>query len=307
MSEESGTGAPDTGGRRLSAEAAAKAGRTVPGESIRFRCPSCGSLFALPISAAEIIARCWKCDTRMRVPPAGAVGAGVGVAETLSPPRGRAAEQPRSLDGARGASEPVEGWRDAPASRPTLEGAGTLQRLGIVLLCSGTVVVAALLLMRVLLPKYSSLARCQNNLRQIGNAALDYAAMYGGVLPDRATLADVPYLDLEAFVCPARPGEPGYDLIPGLFGSDQQKLLYGYEVESVHGGGRNVLYLDGKVEFVEERVFVSLWNKTDAYLGKKGRPRPRVRPEPQRRLERGGETGRPAAGATDPSGRTRPR
>ncbi|HOX05820.1 MAG TPA: hypothetical protein PK280_05420 [Planctomycetota bacterium] len=110
----------------------------------------------------------------------------------------------------------------------------------------------------------SSPPRCKNNLRLIGIACHLYAEDYDGHFPDNPRQLYPSFVDnIKRFSCPSQPSadkdsvkgvatESGsYRLIPGLHDFDPGTFILAYDASlDNHGGrGRNVLFVDGSVEF----------------------------------------------------------
>jgi len=132
--------------------------------------------------------------------------------------------------------------------------------------------------------------RCQNNLRQLYNSAMQYQDRKGNrsfpYNPEGSIAALQEMIDLDAeglmagmFVCPEgeetpadrEPGGRGfrlseetcsYEMVPKKIRVTDQKSVLMYDKAPRHGGGRNVLLADGTVRWVEEPEFQQLLEKT---------------------------------------------
>jgi len=124
---------------------------------------------------------------------------------------------------------------------------------------------------------------CQENLRKIGMALQVYASEHYGEFPEGRRMEDVfarlaPLTDdkgerlvtEETFLCPAAAADRGewkrageitdesssYVWTPELTATAPADIMVFYEKSpNHHGGGRNVLYVDGRVEWVTEKEF----------------------------------------------------
>ena len=102
---------------------------------------------------------------------------------------------------------------------------------------------------------------CASNLHTIGSGCMQYAETHDGRLPDRLSqlYRQGFIMDLEVFVCPATGRESpspdlidewtDYEYVAGLATSDDVQSIVACDKDGNHRGGRNVLYLDGHVEW----------------------------------------------------------
>lgn len=152
--------------------------------------------------------------------------------------------------------------------------------------------VVFLLMLGVLLPslcKSSETAnriKCANNLRQIGMAIKQYASEHGGRYPDSfATLILSADLTAATFNCPSTVTQPAPGDTPQAvaahLGEDQYEsyvyvgkgltadrvnadTVIAYDLPSNHGLAGNVLYGDGRVEFLDESVVKEIDERSKA-------------------------------------------
>jgi prepilin-type processing-associated H-X9-DG protein len=130
--------------------------------------------------------------------------------------------------------------------------------------------------------------RCPSNLRQIGLAMQMYANDHGGQIPPTLDLlVEVPVdlLSPESFVCPfspdhaaagrstaelradlARPGHNSYVFtgLTGRFNSLTAGHVLAYDNPANHGGTANVLFGDGRVEWLDGQQTAQLLGELKA-------------------------------------------
>ena len=136
---------------------------------------------------------------------------------------------------------------------------------------------------------------CAANLKQIGLALQVYANAHDDDFPPGETMAEVfrelegltdgtgqPMVTEETFVCPAatedqnewnRTGEitsesSSYGWTPGLYATAPPDIMVAYDKSpDYHGGGRNVLFVDGHVEWKTEEGFQRALAEQEERLG----------------------------------------
>ena len=115
--------------------------------------------------------------------------------------------------------------------------------------------------------KTSSMA----NLKQISMACQMWTAEHGeGFPPSLEALVDGGQIaDRSVLECPAKPGETGYDYVAGLSAADGSSLVLAYEKDGCFEGGRNVLVLNGDVQWMTEADFQEALKKTQEYVREK--------------------------------------
>lgn len=115
---------------------------------------------------------------------------------------------------------------------------------------------------------------CRTNLKGIGMALLIYSNDYNDQFPpDLETLISKAEMPAKGLVCPATNLKDSY-IYRGatLTTSDTPWMITVYEKLSNHGDGRNVLFLDGHVEWVREEHFQELIKRDNDYRREKGLP-----------------------------------
>ena len=116
---------------------------------------------------------------------------------------------------------------------------------------------------------------CANNLKSIGLAMRMYSSDNKDKFPvDLETLVVKGFIrEKKMLICPADKLRDSY-IYRGatITAADIPSLIMVYEKSSNHGGGRNVLLLDGHVEWVEEERFGELIKRDNEYRRKKGLP-----------------------------------
>jgi prepilin-type processing-associated H-X9-DG protein len=113
---------------------------------------------------------------------------------------------------------------------------------------------------------------CGSNLKCIGMALMMYSSDNKDKFPaDMETLITKTYLQAKMKMCPATKLRESY-IYRGasITVADTPWMITVYEKSSNHGGGRNVLFLDGHVEWVTEERFHELIKKDNDYRRKKG-------------------------------------
>ena len=115
---------------------------------------------------------------------------------------------------------------------------------------------------------------CTSNLKCIGMALLMYSNDNKDKFPaDLETLVNKKYLPPQMLICPATKPKVSY-IYRGasVTVADIPSLIMVYEKSGNHDGGRNVLFLDGHAEWVEEERFQKLIKKDNEYRREKGFP-----------------------------------
>ncbi|MBN1972167.1 MAG: DUF1559 domain-containing protein [Sedimentisphaerales bacterium] len=113
---------------------------------------------------------------------------------------------------------------------------------------------------------------CASHLKQIGIALTLYANDYGDKYPPNLKiLTSEAELSPKILACPAAMNQNSYIYRgEGISTSDIPGLILVFDKKSNHEGGRNVLFLDGHVEFVTEEHFLELINEDNKYRKQKG-------------------------------------
>jgi prepilin-type processing-associated H-X9-DG protein len=113
---------------------------------------------------------------------------------------------------------------------------------------------------------------CRANLRGIGNAMYIYAEANGGAFPPSfAELLRDGNCTPKQFVCPVSNtiGAPtSYVYVPGQFSQGDPQNVVVYEVLGNHADGRQVLFVDGHADFMQEPNFQAALARTNASLAK---------------------------------------
>jgi len=114
---------------------------------------------------------------------------------------------------------------------------------------------------------------CRSNLKSIGMALFMYSSDHKDKFPaDLETLLAKTYLrENKMLICPATKLRDSY-IYRGaaITVADIPSLIMVYDKSSNHNDGRNVLFLDGHVEWVQEERFQELIKKDNDYRRKKG-------------------------------------
>ena len=115
---------------------------------------------------------------------------------------------------------------------------------------------------------------CKTNLKGIGMALLIHANDHKDAFPpDLETLTRTAEMPAKCLVCPATGSKESYFYRgASITTSDIPGLITVYEKASNHGDGRNVLFLDGHVEWVSEERFQELIKKDNEYRRQKKLP-----------------------------------
>jgi len=99
---------------------------------------------------------------------------------------------------------------------------------------------------------------CQMNLVSLGKALETYRVVHGDYPLTLSTLVSENAIPQEMLTCPmrkdTRPGLCDYCYLPPKSSSASDGIVL-YEREPWHMGGRNVLRVDGKVDWLEDRDF----------------------------------------------------
>jgi prepilin-type processing-associated H-X9-DG protein len=107
-------------------------------------------------------------------------------------------------------------------------------------------------------------ANCASNLKQIGLACHLYADKHGGKFPDSLDQLVGEYLPSEKILhCPSSPNQAAisYGYCRGYTPKNVYRIL-AFDVDGNHrGGGRNVLFCDGHVEWMTDAKFHALLQK----------------------------------------------
>jgi prepilin-type processing-associated H-X9-DG protein len=99
-------------------------------------------------------------------------------------------------------------------------------------------------------------AVCRSNLKQIGLALAMYANDYQGQFPPKLQDLFPDYVtDKDLFECPQAPGVEGYVYVTGLSFESGPTGIAAFDRKGNHEDGRNVLFVDGHVEFMSEAHF----------------------------------------------------
>ena len=115
---------------------------------------------------------------------------------------------------------------------------------------------------------------CTSNFKCIGMALLMYSNDHNDKLPaDLETLVTKKYLPANLLICHATKSKESY-IYRGasITVADTPWMITVYEKSGNHSGGRNVLFLDGHAEWVEEERFQELIKKDNEYRREKGFP-----------------------------------
>jgi len=113
---------------------------------------------------------------------------------------------------------------------------------------------------------------CGSNLKIIGMALMMYSSDNKDKFPaDLETLITKTYLQAKMKMCPATKLRESY-IYRGasITVADTHWMITVYEKSSNHEGGRNVLFLDGHVEWIQEDRFQELIKKDNDYRREKG-------------------------------------
>lgn len=104
-------------------------------------------------------------------------------------------------------------------------------------------------------------AVCASNLKQMGLAMAIYANDHEDKFPPALTDLMPDYLTDEGlFHCPTDTSkEPSYLYVPGLSVTDEPTLMLVIERAGIHARGRNVLFVDGHVAWMDEHAFQAQW------------------------------------------------
>jgi len=123
---------------------------------------------------------------------------------------------------------------------------------------------------------------CAGNLKQIGLALQVYANAHDDDFPPGETMAEVfrelegltdgtgqPMVTEETFACPAAEDpSSSYGWTPGLYATAPPDIMVAYDKSpDYHGGGRNVLFVDGRVEWKTEEGFQKAMAEQEERLG----------------------------------------
>jgi hypothetical protein len=105
-----------------------------------------------------------------------------------------------------------------------------------------------------------TISSCVNNLKQIGIGCRMYANAHNGQFPDTIEALFPQYItDESLFRCPGRnstsatTGSSDYEIIPGMTEKSPAKAILIQEKSTGNHtiAGRNVLHVDGSVEFIQ--------------------------------------------------------
>ncbi|MCP4260996.1 MAG: DUF1559 domain-containing protein [Planctomycetes bacterium] len=113
---------------------------------------------------------------------------------------------------------------------------------------------------------------CATNLKGIGLALIIYANDYDDQFPpDLETLISKAEMPAKGLICPASKLKKTY-IYRGasITVDDTPWMITVYDKTGNHSDGRNVLFLDGHVEWVEEERFQELIKRDNEYRRKKG-------------------------------------
>lgn len=129
----------------------------------------------------------------------------------------------------------------------------------------GTPILAAILLPALNQARVKARdAECVSNLKQIGLACFLYADKHGGKFPDSLDQLVGEYLPSEKVLhCPSSPNPAAisYGYCRGYTPKNVYRIL-AFDVDGNHrGGGRNVLFCDGHVEWMTDAKFHMLLQK----------------------------------------------
>jgi prepilin-type processing-associated H-X9-DG protein len=116
---------------------------------------------------------------------------------------------------------------------------------------------------------------CGSNLKSIGMGLSMYSNDYKDKFPpDLETLVTKTYLPAKMLICPAAKLRESYIYRGATItvAADTPWMITVYEKLSNHEGGRNVLFLDGHVEWVPEERFQELIKRDNEYRREKGLP-----------------------------------
>ncbi|MFH1708085.1 MAG: hypothetical protein ABIF71_09220 [Planctomycetota bacterium] len=99
--------------------------------------------------------------------------------------------------------------------------------------------------------------RCKNNLRQIGTACAMYAMSNDeNYPPNLQAMVPDQIADTNLFMCPACNMLDSYVYLPGLTANSPTKCILAFDRKGNHAKGRNVLFVDAHVEFMDEDAFL---------------------------------------------------
>jgi prepilin-type processing-associated H-X9-DG protein len=106
--------------------------------------------------------------------------------------------------------------------------------------------------------------KCMSNLKQIGVAIHVYSTDNRDRFPKSFTELVPRYLlDRALLECPSDPGDVAYGYVSGLTAAGRPTWVMAFDLDDNHDGdGRNVLYLDGHVEWQRETRFQSELKRT---------------------------------------------
>jgi len=140
------------------------------------------------------------------------------------------------------------------------------------------------------------MAHCEENLQEIYQGLLRYRAEHGGAMPaSLEELAQQKYVTLWALVCPANHypiGESSYVFRGADWpGAGTGKLILVYDKNAVHRDRRNILFGDGRMDRIPERLIdkaIRNDNEERERLGWPAKERERGRCLPPPRRDEGG-------------------
>ncbi len=115
---------------------------------------------------------------------------------------------------------------------------------------------------------------CGSNLKTIGMVLFMYSDDHKDQFPsDLEILITKKYLTAETLICPATKSRESYVYRGATITvADAPWMITVYEKPSNHEGGRNVLFLDGHVEWVREERFQEIIKRDNDYRREKGLP-----------------------------------